>query len=349
MYVSSDQRDWDVMLPYVVFSYNTSVQESTGFTPFYLLYGREARIPLDLALGVSADGLLPEEEASLPHDKRLVRTLQKARQTVNLRMEHVKMKQKERYDEGRREVKFSIGDLVLIYKPIRKVGKSDKLLHRWLGPYRVIKETTPVNYEVKLCSGKGKSDIVHVCRMKPFHQMDREWAPPDVPSESPLKRGSMDRKTDLESGVLKKSKRGRKKESMGRKKQVLDVTFKETKQQKENMKQEEEVMVRRSNRLKNKISLTLLLPLLLAIMNNTIVTTAPITARGGVLFKEETQVAFSESTWTLACPIWLNETDQYIEMVLSWSAKQRNIARPSRLEGKTIRKNEIFQTFQINF
>jgi len=344
MYVSSDQRDWDVMLPYVVFSYNTSVQESTGFTPFYLLYGREARIPLDLALGVSADGLLPEEEASLPHDKRLVRTLQKARQTVNLRMEHVKMKQKERYDEGRREVKFSIGDLVLIYKPIRKVGKSDKLLHRWLGPYRVIKETTPVNYEVKLCSGKGKSDIVHVCRMKPFHQMDREWAPPNEPSESPLKRGSMDRKTDLESGVLKKSKRGRKKESMGRKKQVLDVTFKETKQQKENMKQEEEVMVRRSNRLKNKISLTLLLPLLLAIMNNTIVTTAPITARGGVLFKEETQVAFSESTWTLACPIWLNETDQYIEMVLSWSAKQRNIARPSRLEGKTIRKNEIFQT-----
>ncbi|KZS21838.1 Uncharacterized protein APZ42_011159 [Daphnia magna] len=39
-------------------------------------------------------------------------------------------------------------DLVLVYKPFRKVGKSEKLLHRWLGPFKVLRKTTLVNYEL---------------------------------------------------------------------------------------------------------------------------------------------------------------------------------------------------------
>ena len=62
---------------------------------------------------------------------------------------------------------FRKNDLVLIYKPIRKKGRSEKLLHRWMGPYIVIRQTTPVNYEVKLQVGKQKSDIAHVGSMKP--------------------------------------------------------------------------------------------------------------------------------------------------------------------------------------
>ena len=51
-WVSQNQRNWDQTLPAVAFAYRTSVQESTGFTPFFLMHGREARIPADLVYGL---------------------------------------------------------------------------------------------------------------------------------------------------------------------------------------------------------------------------------------------------------------------------------------------------------
>ena len=42
MYVSADHSDWDSALPYVRFAYNTSRQETTGRSPFFLMYGRHS-------------------------------------------------------------------------------------------------------------------------------------------------------------------------------------------------------------------------------------------------------------------------------------------------------------------
>ena len=41
-------KDWDQLIPYVLFAYREAPQESTGFSPFELLYGREVRGPLDV-------------------------------------------------------------------------------------------------------------------------------------------------------------------------------------------------------------------------------------------------------------------------------------------------------------
>ena len=172
MYVGSDHRDWDETLQYVCFAYNTARQESTGFSPFFLLYGREPVLPIDLELQANPNPQVHEDDASMDYAERLMKELKAAKVLVKLRMELAQEKQKRIYNEKRREQEFNPGDLVLIYKPLRKIGKSEKLLHRWLGPYKVVRQTTPVNYEVRQASkSKGKTDIVHVIRMKKFHEL----------------------------------------------------------------------------------------------------------------------------------------------------------------------------------
>ena len=41
-------KNWDKLLPYVLFAYREVPQASTGFSPFELLYGRRVRGPLDV-------------------------------------------------------------------------------------------------------------------------------------------------------------------------------------------------------------------------------------------------------------------------------------------------------------
>jgi transposase InsO family protein len=39
MYTDKNQHDWDEFLPFVLFAYRTSVQDSVKETPFFLMYG----------------------------------------------------------------------------------------------------------------------------------------------------------------------------------------------------------------------------------------------------------------------------------------------------------------------
>lgn len=47
MYVTSDQSNWDQVLPFLTYAYNTATQTTTRFSPFFLLYGREPFCTMD--------------------------------------------------------------------------------------------------------------------------------------------------------------------------------------------------------------------------------------------------------------------------------------------------------------
>jgi hypothetical protein len=71
--------------------------------------------------------------------------LELAREGVSIRLGRVQEKQKERYDMGHQVAKeFQPGEEVLVYKPIRKVGRAEKLLHHWHGPYVVQRKTSSI-------------------------------------------------------------------------------------------------------------------------------------------------------------------------------------------------------------
>jgi hypothetical protein len=73
--------DWDKLLPYIQFTYNTSLNATTKCTPFELMYGRSARLPLDLIIpDIDLDlQLIPEQCAS-----NLKATLEKALKIIQV-------------------------------------------------------------------------------------------------------------------------------------------------------------------------------------------------------------------------------------------------------------------------
>jgi hypothetical protein len=142
MYVSSCHDDWDDVVDFVVFAYNTSRQESTGATSFYLLYGREAVLPIDVCLGNNPNPVCKTNSESSANLRKLSGRLTVIREKVKRRLIAVRAKQKRRFDRQRRQVRFVIGDLVWVHRPLRKKGRSQKLLHLFFDHSKSWKEQT---------------------------------------------------------------------------------------------------------------------------------------------------------------------------------------------------------------
>ena len=77
MYITDEQTNWDEPLPFICFAYNTARQESTGFSPFFLLYGREPNLPVDILLGSHPNPLWLPDFAQQPYAERLMGDLKK--------------------------------------------------------------------------------------------------------------------------------------------------------------------------------------------------------------------------------------------------------------------------------
>ena len=48
--VQAHGQDWDEKLPFVLFAYRASIQQSTLESPFYLMYGRDPQLPTNVIL-----------------------------------------------------------------------------------------------------------------------------------------------------------------------------------------------------------------------------------------------------------------------------------------------------------
>ncbi|UYV71491.1 K02A2.6-like [Cordylochernes scorpioides] len=161
-----------LVLPYVTFAYNTAKQETTGFSPFYLVHGRDVETPLDTILTY-------REEANLEdYVECLVTNAEDARQLARLNILKAQEKDKSRYDKSHRPVQYRAEDPVWVYTPVRKQGLSEKLLKRYFGPYKFVRQLSEVTYEVEALERRPRQrnikDIVHVLRMKPYRSPEEQ-------------------------------------------------------------------------------------------------------------------------------------------------------------------------------
>lgn len=174
MYVDAAQDDWDEYLAAALYAYNTAKQESTGFTPFSLLFGHESNTPADVAYGVQLTSSGPS--GVLQWRDRLVEVLAQTREIAKARVEKAQQKQAQHYDGRHKAVTYEVGDAVFVLKESRKKGESDSIRRRWRGPYYV---TAPVGkqlYRLQDASGVAVRDPVNVGKMKRYTARDQQLA-----------------------------------------------------------------------------------------------------------------------------------------------------------------------------
>ncbi|GFT24405.1 transposon Tf2-8 polyprotein [Trichonephila clavipes] len=123
MYVDVEQKNWDEILPFVTFAYNTAKQETTGFTSFYLLHGREAETTLDTMLP-----FCPKDFDDNNITKIAARA-EESRQLARVHTLRAQDKDRRRYDSKHQMVSYTPGDLVWVYTPVLDESRSFFRVH----------------------------------------------------------------------------------------------------------------------------------------------------------------------------------------------------------------------------
>ena len=137
-------RDWPEKLPFALWAYRTSFRTSTGATPYSLVYGMEAVLPVEIEMGslrVALEQQISETEwAQARFDQLNLLDERRLRAA-----DHVQAYQRKMARAFKKRVKprpLQKGDLVLrILKGL--IGDPrGKFKPSWSGPY-VIRELTP--------------------------------------------------------------------------------------------------------------------------------------------------------------------------------------------------------------
>ena len=170
---SSLKSDWKSYVAPLVHAYNATRHDSTGFSPFFLMFGRRPRLAVDAFFGLDNNRESPRNQAEYVHklQSRLKFAYRKAAEEASKRAEVHKF----HYDKGVRENKLEEGDCVLI----KKVGFEGrhKLADVWEEePHIVLRQPNleiPV-FDVRQVDGSGRTKTLHRNELLPFNSIPVE-------------------------------------------------------------------------------------------------------------------------------------------------------------------------------
>ena len=106
--VSEDQRDWPQRVAPLVSAYNATVHEATGYSPNFLMFGRELNVAVDVALGNPSGPVQSTDD----YAEQVVGRIQDAYRTVRDALGRAAERNRNYYDAKVREEGFQPGNLV---------------------------------------------------------------------------------------------------------------------------------------------------------------------------------------------------------------------------------------------
>ena len=140
-------NDWAISLKFVVAAYNGSVHASTGSTPFFLLHGREKRLPIDNLFDTTNNS--EKNESISEYQKNLMVKLRSAFDVVHKNIAHTQEIQKFNYDKQHRKVTFKSGDLVALRLSYSEKNKAPKFSRQYREIYQVVKAYDNDSYDIE--------------------------------------------------------------------------------------------------------------------------------------------------------------------------------------------------------
>ena len=153
--MTENNKEWDVNLKFINFVINTTTNQTTGYSPFELTFGRNPNIPST----ISTSTTLSHENLIRKWKKKHEEMISKTREKIQVEME----KTKRRLDENitRKNPIYKAGDLV---KTLNNI-KQSKLEPAWKGPFEVIDYIDNNNLRIR---NKDKIIRIHIDQCMPY-------------------------------------------------------------------------------------------------------------------------------------------------------------------------------------
>jgi len=140
-------KDWDHYISALLFAYREASQQSLGFAPFKLLYGRTVKGPLQILRQLwTKEETDPETRSTYQYVFELRNRLQDTLELAHEALRTSQVRQKRQFDSRTRERIFKYGDMVLILLPT----SDNKLLTQWKGPFKALERINGCNYRIQL-------------------------------------------------------------------------------------------------------------------------------------------------------------------------------------------------------
>ncbi|TWW57317.1 Retrovirus-related Pol polyprotein from transposon 297 [Takifugu flavidus] len=154
------KADWKSSLAKVVHAYNCTRSEATGYAPYYLLYGRNPRLPVDIMFG-----LTPSDQSASHSDyaSKWRSRMQEAYRIASQTAQSHQSRAKKLYDKKTHGVELQPGCRVLV-RNVRDRGGPGKLRSYWEEKVHIVIERkhkdSPV-YVVRPEKGVGRTRVLH--------------------------------------------------------------------------------------------------------------------------------------------------------------------------------------------
>ncbi|XP_074347503.1 uncharacterized protein LOC141686362 [Apium graveolens] len=167
--LTEGDRLWVDELPKVFWSYRTTPMTSTGQTPFKMVYGTEAVLPIEVNLDSTRLQHFDAEKSS--EGLRLNCDLvEEVRDSTHLRLDKYQERTTKYFNSKIKPRKFEVNDLVLSKAAISKLNNVSKLSAPWEGPYKITKIIRTCTFVLAHLDGSPVPSTWNAVHLKKFYQ-----------------------------------------------------------------------------------------------------------------------------------------------------------------------------------